>query len=43
MCSAPDLEKRDVPKVVQFLSFSRVVREGIEEVAPPATHSLVAV
>src|SRR2546421_2747421 len=42
-CPTPDFCERDVPEVVQFLNFTGVVREDIEEVAPPATHSLVAV
>ena len=37
-----DPSERHVPEVVEFLDFSGVVREGVEEVVPPPAHSLVA-
>src|SRR5829696_5617796 len=42
LCRTPDLSERHVPEVVQFLDFSGVIREELEEVAPPPADSLVA-
>ena len=42
MRRTPDLSERHVAEVVQLLDFSGVIREEIEEVALPPTHSLVA-
>src|SRR5215210_6242378 len=41
MCPTPNLHERDGPEVAQFLYVTFVVGQAIEEVAPPATHSLV--
>jgi hypothetical protein len=43
MSPTSDPSERHVPQVVQLLDFNGVVGEDVEEIAPPATHSPVAV
>src|SRR6266511_656087 len=43
VCPTPDLAERHVAEVLHFRDFSPVVREEIQEVAPPPPYSLVPV